>query len=272
MASRFAQARAWSSEFRQIVTNLAVKSGCRLEVPSGRDFEGIKDPKRTVEKVCRTYAGRSDQVLDLLRATVVADDLEQMYAVVRLLTETKYNSGVIKKVNGDGTYDVMFDSGRRDSAVPRSTIHTAGGSHGSSGGSADDGDGVLLVGDRATEKFDERVTVYRIKNKFDDAAEVKGGFRNIHVNLMLKHPTGSTFCGSTCCGEERMGFVCELQIQHRKVSSSFRLCTCRVWQKLLIDCLFCMWAAQMWEAERSSGVGNLDAHSRYIEFRNGRAE
>jgi hypothetical protein len=123
-------------------------------VPSGRDFEGIKDPKRTVEKVCRTYAGRCDQVLDLLRATVVADDLKQMGEVVRLLTDT-------------------------------------------------------------AKKFDERVTVHRIKNKFDAAAQASGGFRNIHFNLTLKHPT---CCGSTCCGTAGTGFVCELQIQHRKVS------------------------------------------------------
>jgi hypothetical protein len=158
-------------------------------VPSGRDFEGIKDPKRTVEKVCRTYAGRCDQVLDLLRATVVADDLEQMRTVVRLLTDT-------------------------------------------------------------AEKFDERVTVHRIKNKFDPAAKARGGFRNIHFNLTLKHPT---CCGSACCGTGGTGFVCELQIQHRKVSFVVNAqCTCRVllWQKpadsragLRAVCAFLMLAA-----------------------------
>jgi hypothetical protein len=221
MANRFAQARAWSSEFRQIVTNLSVKSGCRLEVPSGRDFDGIKDPKRTVEKVCRTYAGRCDQVLDLLRATIVADDLTQMYKAVRLLTHTdEYSSGKIQKANGDDTYDVLFDSGlyadghprtgRCDSAVPKSRIRKVGFGHVSR---VD-----LQVGDKVeaqANNFDDRVTVHRIKNKFDDAAEVKGGFRNIHFNLTLKHPCCDSAC---CCGDEGTGFVCELQIQHRKVS------------------------------------------------------
>jgi hypothetical protein len=259
-------------------------------VPSGRDFEGIKDPKRTVEKVCRTYAGRCDQVLDLLRATVVADDLKQMYEVVRLLTDTgEYNPGRIQKANGDGTYDVLFDSGRCDSAVPRSRIREVGGSDDTTVGGSSRGDGdEVEVGDKVEardKKFDDRVTVHRIKNKFDDAAEVRGGFRNIHFNLTLKHPT---CCGSsTCCGTGGTGFVCELQIQHRKVSSVAQ-CTCRVllWQKpadsradvraglrlsyaggCVVLCV-----PQMWEAERVSGADGRDAHSRYIQFRNGRAE
>jgi hypothetical protein len=177
LAYLYVQAAAWSSEFRQIVTKLAVVSGCRLEVPSGREFDGIKHPGRTVEKVCRVYGGHCDRVLDLLRATVVADDVSQMLKAFELLT-----SG-----------------------------------------------------------FDERVTVRRVKNKFHHAVRrVKGGFRNVHLNLMLRRP-----------GSIIPGFICELQIQHR----------------------------EMWEAEGGlrSSITVVDGrettpHDRYIIFRNFRAE
>ena len=72
--------------------------------------------------------------------------------------------------------------------------------------------------------------MWRVKNKYDEAAKVSGGFRNIHFNLLLKQP-----------GSEgaRHGFLCELQVQHR----------------------------DMWDMEQE---GN--AHDRYIQFRNDRAE
>ena len=53
--------------------------------------------------------------------------------------------------------------------------------------------------------FDNRICVKRIKNKFD--MKVKGGFRNIHVNLTLLQPGAAP----------ETGFVCELQIQHREI-------------------------------------------------------
>ena len=163
----FALAQAWSGEFRQIMTKLAVLSGCRLEIPSGREFDGIKDPARAIEKVCRVYGGRCDRVLDLLRATVVADDLAQMLKTLDLLTDKSL-------------------------------------------------------------KFDNRVSVKRIKNKFD--MKVKGGFRNIHINLTLMQPGAAPVTG----------FVCELQIQHREI----------------------------FEAETHTGErGSETPHDRYIAFR-----
>jgi hypothetical protein len=174
LARLYASALTWSSEFRQVVTKLAVLSGCRLEIPSGREFDGIKMPDRTIEKVCRVYGGRCDRVLDLLRATVVADDVSQMLIVLKALRNC----------------------------------------------------------------FDKRVSIRRIKNKFDPKCKVKGGFRNVHINLVLKHPDIP----------EDPGFMCELQIQHREI----------------------------WQAEQSRivVVGGVETtpHDRYIQFRNFRAE
>ena len=65
--------------------------------------------------------------------------------------------------------------------------------------------------------------------------KVKGGFRNIHVNLTLKRPGAPA----------ETGFVCELQIQHREI----------------------------FDAEtRTSGDGGETPHDRYIAYRNYRAE
>jgi hypothetical protein len=87
LSSLFAQATRCSSEFRHLMTKLAVQSGCRLEIPSGRKFEGIKGSGRTLEKVCRVYAGRCDLVLDLLRATIVGSDMSQLIRALELLCE-----------------------------------------------------------------------------------------------------------------------------------------------------------------------------------------
>ena len=180
LADLYARAMTWSSEFRQIVTKLAVLSGCRLEVPSGREFDGIKDSARAVEKVCRVYGGRCDRVLDVLRATVVADNTGQMLAVLKLL-------------------------------------------HGDEG-----------------ECFDKRMSVWRVKNKMDGSKSVQGGFRNVHLNLMLKRPEAAP----------QDGFLCELQIHHR----------------------------EMWDAEQGAGAIRIvdgeetTPHGRYIRFRNNRAE
>jgi hypothetical protein len=180
LSDLYACAIRWSSEFRQITTRLAVLSGCRLEVPSGREYDGIKDSERAVEKVCRGYGGRCDRLLDLLRATIVADDVGQMLAALDLL-------------------------------------------HGKDG-----------------KCFDERLSVCRIKNKMDVGVSVKGGFRNIHVNLMLRRPQAS----------RQNGFLCELQIHHR----------------------------DLWDAEQSAAAIRVvdgeetTPHGRYIRFRNNRAE
>jgi len=229
LAHLFAEAREWSSEFRQITTKLAVESGCRLEVPSGREFDGIKHPKRTVEKVCRVYAGRCERVLDLLRATIVADDVGQIYNVVQQ----------------------------------------------------------LLRG------FDARIAVKRIKNKFDKGAKTKGGFRNIHINILLKRP------GS----DDNTGFLCELQVQHREMWKAERSMVDReanvcaehirsgdsmpLNQGGWVEVNFKkrgVWYKGKVEQENSDGTFNIeyhtsvldggteDAHERYVKFRDGRAE
>jgi hypothetical protein len=146
-------------------------------VPSGRQFDGIKAPARTIEKVCRVYGGRCDRVLDLLRATIVADDVGQMELALKLLTTG----------------------------------------------------------------FDKRVCVRRIKNKFA-TRKVKGGFRNVHVNLLLSREGAP----------REAGFLCELQIQHRDI----------------------------WDAEQGNdrqvltprGMQWVTPHERYILYRNYRAE
>jgi hypothetical protein len=177
LAHLFKLARAWSSEFRQVTTKLAVMSGCRLEVPSGRHFDGIKDPKRAIEKVCRVYGGHCDRVLDLLRATIVADDVSQIETALELLT-----SG-----------------------------------------------------------FDKRVSVRRIKNKFE-ARIVKGGFRNIHINLVLTRQGAPP----------ESGFLCELQVQHREIFEAEQ--------------------GNDREVATPQGMRWLTPHQRYILYRNYRAE
>ena len=168
------------------MTQLAILSGTRLEVPSGRKFDGIKGLSRTVEKVCRGYGGSCDRVLDLLRATLVADNLAQVVLVMELL-----------------------------GGVASGSSHSWGQS-----------------------SFDPRVTVHRVKNKFDMSTKVKGGFRNLHINLMLNVPNA----------DARNGFLCELQVQLREI----------------------------WEAEQSNIVvvdgKETTPHDRYIMFRNFRAE
>jgi hypothetical protein len=174
----FMLAQAWSSEFRQVTTKLAVMSGCRLEVPSGRHFDGIKDPKRAIEKVCRVYGGHCDRVLDLLRATIVADSVSQMETSLELL------------ISG----------------------------------------------------FDKRVSVRRIKNKFHARSSVKGGFRNIHINLVLTRQGAPP----------ESGFLCELQIQHREIFEAEQ--------------------GNDREVLTPQGVRWLTPHQRYILYRNYRAE
>ena len=175
LAELYANAMAWSSEFRQVITTLALNSGCRLEVPAGREFDGIKDPERAIQKICRVYGGQCDRVLDLLRATIVADDAEQMLAALKLLQAEHFNEKIT-------------------------------------------------------------ITMCRVKNKFAQA-KVNGGFRSIHVNLMLKRPDWT-----------EPGFICELQIQHRR-----------------------MWEVEHQPSKEDQSTG-ASPHSRYVEFRNDRAE
>ena len=84
-----------------------------------------------------------------------------------------------------------------------------------------------------------RVSTRRIKNKFNLDSLVKGGFRNIHVNIALRRP------GPHAAG---MMFLCELQVQH----------------------------SDIWEAEQNSivvvdGV-ETTPHDRCITYRNYRGE
>jgi len=89
--------------------------------------------------------------------------------------------------------------------------------------------------------FDERISMCRVKNKFAPKAKVSGGFRSIHVNLLLRRPNWKP---------TEPGFVCELQIQLRDI----------------------------WDQEKSSirpassGGHDTTSHDRYIKFRNYRAE
>ena len=74
----------------------------------------------------------------------------------------------------------------------------------------------------------------------DGSRSVQGGFRNIHLNLMLRQPGAA----------RQDGFLCELQIHHR----------------------------EMWEAEQGvDAIRVVDGeettpHGRYIRYRNYRAE
>ena len=169
---------------------MALLSGCRLEVPAGRTFEGVKKPERAIQKACRAYGGRCNLLLDLLRATLVADDAASMLKAMQLLDEP----------------------------------------------------------------FDDRLSIRRVKNRFQNGNEGAGGFRNLHVNIVLS-PSKHSWCSSenTVDTSWDPAFVCELQIQHK----------------------------QLWDAEQAADREEIDengntivctAHDRYIAYRDGRAD